>query len=115
MTLPEVGSVSGTVTRPDGSAFAFPDVYIEAPGGEWAPAVRDANGFFTFNGVPTGQALKVRAYWGSPFAFHQFYGETPFTLASEGETKTVDVRLPGFAKIALHRREATASRGGPAP
>ena len=42
ITLPATGTVIGTVTRPDGTAFPFPDVYIEAPGAEWQPSTRDA-------------------------------------------------------------------------
>lgn len=103
ITLPAVASVTGTVTNPDGTPVPYPDVYVEAPGGaEWPVTSREVDGRFTFGAVPVGQPLKVRAYWGSPYSYHLFYGETPFTVAADAVTQAVDVRLPGFAKIAVH-------------
>jgi len=102
LTLPAVAAVTGTVTQPDGTPFPFPDVAVMATDLAWSPNTWDGNGHFAFNAVPVGQSLSVRAYWGSPYPYRMFYGETPFTLAADAVSETVDVRLPGFAKIALH-------------
>src|SRR4029077_19800872 len=100
ITLPAVGSVSGTVTYADGTAVSQPNVHLELPNAEWNATSTDTAGHYTITQVPVGQNLRVRAYWPSPNNWA--YGETPFELMQDGDSQTVNVRLPGLANLDIH-------------
>lgn len=113
------GTISGHITRPDGSPAAnesvfAEDVNFENPGGS---AVTDENGFYSISDLaPGGYRLKIPRGGGSliQYAFGQtsLVGAATFGVFA-GEVTTVDEQLLGIGtiEIAVTEPDGTPARG----
>lgn len=100
ITLPGVGSVTGRVTRPNGSPSANTSVEIELvlPNGnaEFEFATTDSNGNFTFAQIPANVRFTIRAF---DEEFNTQREITDNIIPSDGATLTINLVLPAIANL----------------
>lgn len=96
--LPEVGTITGHVTFARGTAAAFATVQVFGPGISRSVQA-DGGGVYTFDQVPVGRSLTVRAL--HPQDFSVFRDATGVVLTAAGQVQAVDITLPALATVEL--------------
>ncbi|MDT7780154.1 MAG: large repetitive protein [Acidobacteriota bacterium] len=110
ITLPDSGTVTGTVFREDGTTpVGYASLVISAPGLDYERyADADANGVYSFSGIPIGAfSLQAVDYNGNITT----YGEASGSLAAAGGTTTVNITLLRTATVS---GKVFRSNGSPA-
>lgn len=98
VTLPSAGVVLGVVRFADGTPASNSAVRLIITNFTTRTNIAGTNGSYRFDGVPVGRALTVRAVDprnGSVFV------DGAGSLASQGETATVDLMLPGLGTVVV--------------
>lgn len=98
VTLQGTGTIHGTVTYANGTVVSGGYLYLYRNGNYIAYASTDSFGNYTFNNVPAGETILVRAYNPSDGSS---YREATTTLTADGESQTLNIALPATASILL--------------
>lgn len=106
VALPGLGTVTGLVTRPDGTPVADAHVTLTAPAAAPRTVTTGSDGVYTFTQVTTGQAFTLRAYYPDSEIYRE---QANNVITAEGATLTVNLALPGLAMVRVTVLQANSN------
>ncbi|MBS1818371.1 MAG: carboxypeptidase regulatory-like domain-containing protein [Acidobacteria bacterium] len=106
LTLPAFGTVSATITRPNGTLPGNGvNAYLEnVPGSSpslYTYGTTDATSQISFGVVPAGTPFRIRAYRPPAYQGQPSYSllTGPFSIATDGQALAVTARTPALASV----------------